>query len=386
MTSLAIFGSTGSIGKQTLDVVRADRDSFDVKVLAAGNSSSAMLAQIKEFQRELVIMADPDAADKVRDAVSGIKVTCGESALREAASSAQLVVNAVVGFAGLPVTMEALKSGSRLALANKESLIAAGPVVQRVRGTSGSELIPVDSEHCALHQCLHGENSNADEIHKLLVTASGGPFREWRIEDLIHARKEDALKHPTWNMGPKITVDSSTLMNKGLEVIEAHELFGVNYESIEVVIHPQSVVHSMVEFTDGSVLAQLSMPDMRLPISYALYYPKRLRNLHGHINWDEVSQLTFETPDRNKFPCLDLAYEAGRAGETAPAWLNAANEVAVEAFLQDRISWQEIAEVIERTMGLYSFSLADSEQSIYEADASSRRAATQCVSHIYDRK
>ena len=386
MTSLAIFGSTGSIGKQTLDVVRADRDSFDVKVLAAGNSSSAMLAQIKEFQPELVIMADPDAADKVRDAVSGIKVTCGESALREAASSAQLVVNAVVGFAGLPVTMEALKSGSRLALANKESLIAAGPVVQRVRGTSGSELIPVDSEHCALHQCLHGENSNADEIHKLLVSASGGPFREWRIEDLIHARKEDALKHPTWNMGPKITVDSSTLMNKGLEVIEAHELFGVNYESIEVVIHPQSVVHSMVEFTDGSVLAQLSMPDMRLPISYALYYPKRSRNLHGHINWDEVSQLTFETPDRNKFPCLDLAYEAGRAGETAPAWLNAANEVAVEAFLQDRISWQEIAEVIERTMGLYSFSLADSEQSIYEADASSRRAATQCVSHIYDRK
>ena len=203
MTSLAIFGSTGSIGKQTLDVVRADRDSFDVKVLAAGNSSSAILEQIKEFQPELVIMADPDAAEKVRDAASGIKVTCGESALREAASIAQLVVNAVVDFAGLPVTMEALKSGSRLALANKESLIAAGPVVQKVRGTSGSELIPVDSEHCALHQCLHGENSDADEIHKLLVTASGGPFREWRHDDLIHVRKEDALKHPTWNMGPK---------------------------------------------------------------------------------------------------------------------------------------------------------------------------------------
>ena len=200
MTSLAIFGSTGSIGKQTLDVVRADRDSFDVKVLAAGNSSSAMLAQIKEFQPELVIMADPDAAEKVRDAASGIKVTCGESALREAASSAQLVVNAVVGFAGLPVTMEALKSGSRLALANKESLIAAGPVVQRVRGTSGSELIPVDSEHCALHQCLHGENSNADEIHKLLVTASGGPFREWgsKISYMQGRRMLSSTLHGIW--------------------------------------------------------------------------------------------------------------------------------------------------------------------------------------------
>ena len=383
MTSLAIFGSTGSIGEQTLDVVRADRAGFEVKVLAAGNSTSRILEQINEFKPEFVIMADSDAAKKVQDASPEVEVACGESALREAASTAEVVVNAVVGFAGLPVTMEALKSGRRLALANKESLISAGPVVQIARKTPGSELIPVDSEHCALHQCLYGGNSNAEDINKLLVTASGGPFREWRPDELSNVRKEDALNHPTWNMGPKITVDSSTLMNKGLEVIEAHELFDVDYEEIEVVIHPQSVVHSMVEFTDGSVLAQLSMPDMRLPISYALYYPNRSRKLHGQINWDELSQLTFETPDMDKFPCLSLAYHAGKAGKTAPAWLNAANEVAVEAFLQDKIKWEEIAEVIERTMESYPAFSADTEQSIYEADASSRRVAEQCVGRIY---
>ena len=385
MTSLAIFGSTGSIGQQTLDVVRTDMDHFEVNVLAAGNSTSLIIEQINEFKPSLVVMANPEAAEIVRSSTSGVEVASGDTVIREAASSAELVVNAVVGFAGLPVTLESLKAGRRLALANKESLIAAGPVVQKVRGTSGSELIPVDSEHCALHQCLHGDMNKEEEIHKLLVTASGGPFREWGIEELSNVTMEAALNHPTWNMGPKITIDSSTLMNKGLEVIEAHELFGVDYGAIEVVVHPQSVVHSMVEFTDGSVLAQLSMPDMRLPISYALHYPNRSRNLHGQINWDELSQLTFERPDLDKFPCLNLAYEAGKAGETAPAWLSAANEVAVEGFLQGRISWKEISEVIERTMQSYAAELAESEESIYNADKNSRRAAMQCVSQVSGR-
>ena len=385
MTSLAIFGSTGSIGQQTLDVVRTDMDHFEVNVLAAGNSTSLIIEQINEFKPSLVVMANPEAAEIVRSSTSGVEVASGDTVIREAASSAELVVNAVVGFAGLPVTLESLKAGRRLALANKESLIAAGPVVQKVRGTSGSELIPVDSEHCALHQWLHGDMNKEEEIHKLLVTASGGPFREWGIEELSNVTMEAALNHPTWNMGPKITIDSSTLMNKGLEVIEAHELFGVDYGAIEVVVHPQSVVHSMVEFTDGSVLAQLSMPDMRLPISYALHYPNRSRNLHGQINWDELSQLTFERPDLDKFPCLNLAYEAGKAGETAPAWLSAANEVAVEGFLQGRISWKEISEVIERTMQSYAAELAESEESIYNADKNSRRAAMQCVSQVSGR-
>ena len=386
MTSLAIFGSTGSIGQQTLDVVREENEKFDVKVLAAGKSTSRIIDQINEFKPSLVIMANPEAAETVRSSTTGVEVTSGESAIKEAAGSAELIVNAVVGFAGLPVTMESLKAGRRLALANKESLIAAGPVVQRVRGTLGSELIPVESEHCALHQCLHGNTTKNEEIHKLLVTASGGPFRGWGMEELSTVTKEAALKHPTWNMGPKITIDSSTLMNKGLEVIEAHELFGVGYDAIEVVVHPQSIVHSMVEFTDGSIIAQLSLPDMRLPISYALHYPNRSQNLHGQINWDELSQLTFETPDLEKFPCLRLAYEAGKAGETAPAWLNAANEVAVEAFLLDRISWNEISEVIERTMQSYGSSMAESEESIYHADETSRRVAMQCVSQVHDRE
>ena len=385
MTSIAIFGSTGSIGRQTLDVVRAERDLFEVKVLAAGNSSKAIIDQIDEFKPSLVVMANPEAANEIQNARSGVEVTSGEAAMREAALYADLIVNAVVGFAGLPVTIESLKAGKRLALANKESLIAAGPVVQRVRGASGSELIPVDSEHCALHQCLHGEAHKIDEIHKLLVTASGGPFREWSMADLSNITTEDALNHPTWNMGPKITVDSSTLMNKGLEVIEAHELFGVPYEAIEVVVHPQSIVHSMVEFTDGSVLAQLSMPDMRLPISYALHYPRRSKNLRGQINWDELSQLTFESPNNDKFPCLNLAFEAGKAGETAPAWLNAANEAAVEAFLHEEISWKEISEVIERIMQKYPGEPAESEESIIKADKESRLFAKECIREVNER-
>ncbi len=243
----------------------------------------------------------------------------------------------MVGFAGLPVTLAALEAGARLALANKESLIAGAPVVQRARRTPGAEIVPVDSEHCAIHQCLSAVDGSADErnaqVARLIVTASGGPFRGRSRSQLASVGVDDALAHPTWSMGPKITIDSSTLMNKGLEVIEAHELFGIPYERVHVMVHPQSIVHSMVELVDGTTLAQLSRPDMRLPIGYAMGWPRRLDVPFGAIDWTQALELTFEAPDRSVFRCLDLAYEAGRRGGSAPAWLNAANEVAVEAFL-----------------------------------------------------
>ncbi len=263
----------------------------------------------------------------------------GTEGLAAIATLAEVAVNGVVGFAGLTVTMAALEAGRRLALANKESIIAGAPVVQRARRTPGAEIIPVDSEHCAVHQCLRA--GRRGEVERLLLTASGGPFRGRTPEELASVDVADALVHPTWSMGPKITVDSSTLMNKGLEVIEAHELFGIPYDAIDVVVHPQSVVHSMVEFTDGAVVAQLSMPDMRLPIGYALAYPDRLSTAFGAIDWSKLAVLEFEQPDRTLFRCLDLAYRAGRDGDLAPAWLNAANEVAVAAFLDGRISWND---------------------------------------------
>jgi 1-deoxy-D-xylulose-5-phosphate reductoisomerase len=281
-----------------------------------------------------------------------------------------VVVNGVVGFAGLPVTMAALGAGRRLALANKESLIAGGPVVQRVRGTPGAEIIPVDSEHCALHQCLRG--GSADEVAKLVLTASGGPFRGWSRAELERVTVADALAHPTWAMGPKITVDSSTLMNKGLEVIEASELFGIGDDRIEVMVHPQSIAHSMVEFRDGATLAQLSMPDMRLPISYALAWPDRGTVPFGSIDWAGLGRLDFEPPDLDAFRCLSLAREAGRAGGSAPAWLNAANEVAVEAFLEGLIPWVAIAEVLEEALSEHDGTPLDSPDVVMEVDRQAR--------------
>jgi len=327
---VAVLGSTGSIGTQALDVVRSHRDEYEVVALAAGRNGELLAAQAAEFGVE------PKWAR-----------TCGDDAdaLAELAAhpDADVVLNAVVGFAGLPVTLTALEHGKRLALANKESLIAGGPVVNEVRRQGGGEIVPVDSEHSAVYQCLR--SGRAEEVRRVLLTASGGPFRGRTRAELELVQVEDALKHPTWDMGAKITIDSSTLMNKGLEVIEAHELFGVGYDQIEVVVHPQSVIHSMVEFCDGATIAQLSMPDMRLPIGLALGAPDRLDEAFGAIDWTSLSSLTFERPDLGAFPCLALAYEAGRAGGGAPATLSAANEVAVEAFLARRIPWLAIAEV-----------------------------------------
>jgi 1-deoxy-D-xylulose-5-phosphate reductoisomerase len=301
----------------------------------------------------------------------------GPEALAEIARHADVVVNGVVGFAGLPVTLAALQAGRRLALANKESLIAAGPEVQRVRATPGAEIIPVDSEHCAVHQCLRAVTPT--QVRRIVLTASGGPFRGRRREELADVTVADALAHPTWRMGPKITVDSSTLMNKGLEVIEAHELFGADYDRIEVVVHPQSVVHSMVETTDGATLAQLSLPDMRLPIGYALAYPDRLTTPFGAIDWTVLSRLDFERPDLDAFPCLGLAYEAGRNGGTAPAVLNGANEVAVDAFLKGRIGWADIAAIIEHTLSDLPIVDPEGIDDVLTADREARERARRAV-------
>ena len=293
---------------------------------------------------------------------------------------ADVVVNGVVGFAGLDVTIETLRAGKRLALANKESLIAAGPVVQPLRATPGAELVPVDSEHCALHQCLRSSFNDQREVATLLLTASGGPFRGRSASELAEVTVEAALAHPTWSMGPKITVDSSTLMNKGLEVIEAHELYGTPYDDIDVVVHPQSIIHSMVEFTDGSTIAQLSLPDMRLPIGYALGYPDRIGSPFGRIDWSVLSRLDFEPPDRATFRCLDLAYQAGRVGGTAPAWLSAANEIAVDAFLAGSLRWNEIPDVCVDVLAMHDGATPNTVDDVIEADAQARRIARQLLS------
>jgi 1-deoxy-D-xylulose-5-phosphate reductoisomerase len=294
-------------------------------------------------------------------------------------SDADVVVNAVVGFAGLPVTLQTLRLGKRLALANKESLIAAGPVVRPLRTVPGAAIVPVDSEHCAVHQCLRTSESAERELHELLLTASGGPFRGRTRKDLETVDVASALAHPTWSMGPKITVDSSTLMNKGLEVIEAHELFDVEYDRISVVVHPQSVIHSMVTFTDGATIAQLSLPDMRLPIAYAIAWPQRFDVPFGSIDWKELRRLDFETPDHATFRCLDLAYAAGRAGGSAPAWLSAANEIAVDAFLAGRISWLQIADVNDATLQRHDGADLRTVDDVLAADAEARRIALDIV-------
>ncbi|MFW2332606.1 1-deoxy-D-xylulose-5-phosphate reductoisomerase [Ilumatobacter sp.] len=375
---VAIAGSTGSIGTQTLEVIRAEgADRYVVAGLGAGSSADALIAQAREFRPAVVAVADGTARAVVAAALPGVEVVADQA---ELVDGAEVVINGVVGFAGLSVTVAALRAGTRLGLANKESLIAAGPVVQPLRSTPGAELVPVDSEHCAVHQCLRS-SIDAREISRIVLTASGGPFRGRTADELAGVSVDDALAHPTWSMGPKITIDSSTLMNKGLEVIEAHELFGVDYDRIDVVVHPQSVVHSMAEFTDGSTIAQLSMPDMRLPIGYALGYPNRIGTAFGRIDWSTLSRLDFEPPDLTTFRCLGLAYQAGRAGGSAPAWLSAANEVAVDGFLAGLISWAGIADVCDAVLDEYEGSVPDTVDDVIAADATARRRASSVIEH-----
>jgi len=370
---VVVAGSTGSIGRQTLEVIAAEPDRFEVLALSAGSSVETLVEQARAVRPRVVAVADPVARREVAAALDGVEVV---DDVAPVCAEADVVVNGVVGFAGLTVTVATLAAGRRLALANKESLIAAGPVVRPLRATPGAELVPVDSEHSALHQCLRSSVDAEREVSRLVLTASGGPFRGRSAEELASVTVAEALAHPTWSMGPKITVDSSTLMNKGLEVIEAHELFGVAYDDIEVVVHPQSVVHSMVEFSDGSTIAQLSMPDMRLPIAYALAWPERSSVPFGRIDWSSLGSLEFAAPDRATFRCLDLAYEAGRAGGTAPAVLSAANEVAVEAFLAGRIAWSAIPEVATSVLDERGAHPPTSVEDVIEADRSAREAAS----------
>ncbi len=395
MKSLAILGSTGSIGTQTLDIARDNPELFDVVALGAASSVEELARQAAEFSPRVVAIADVDRAAELKELLpDGTDLLAGPEACAQAGLEAEVVVNGVVGFDGLSVTLETLKAGRRLALANKESLIAAGPLVQAVRHTPGAELLPVDSEHCAVHQCLGlGGGAGAGElsgavgppaaIARIILTASGGPFRGRTRTELRDVTTQDALAHPTWSMGPKITVDSSTLMNKGLEVIEAHELFGsdfaLGYDNIDVVVHPQSVVHSMVEYVDGATLAQLSLPDMRLCIGYAISFPQRLPQAFGQIDWKQLRSLDFEEPDLEAFSCLGLAYEAGRQGETAPAALNAANEVAVQAFLDERISWLDISAVIAEVLDGRQNIAASDIDAVLDADRASRATATEII-------
>ena len=358
MKKIAILGSTGSIGTQTLDVIRAHSDELEVVALAAGSNKERLKEQIREFHPELVSLSDEKKAQELKEELAGeaVEVVCGMDGLIEVAGidSADVVVTAVVGMMGILPTMEAIRKGKDIALANKETLVTAGHLIIPMAREYGVSILPVDSEHSAIFQCLQGEPKKA--LDKILLTASGGPFRGKSAEVLETVTLEDALNHPNWSMGPKITIDSSTMVNKGLEVMEAKWLFGVDYSQIEVVIQPQSIIHSMVQYIDGAVIAQLGTPDMRVPIEYALFYPER-RSLPGdRLDFSKLSQITFEKPDYKVFRGLSLAIEAGKTGGTMPTVFNAANERAVAKFLKGEIKYTDIVRSIEKCMDAHKVS------------------------------
>ena len=351
MKNLVVLGSTGSIGTQTLDVVRANPDLFHVSVLVANRSDELLEKQIEEFQPELAVLSDEAAAMRLKSRYKGkTPIEGGRQAVIDAAvfPSADVIVTSLMGFAGLEPTMAALEAGKDIALANKETLVVAGELVMAKAKEKGCAILPVDSEHCALFQCLQGQDRNA--LEKLIITASGGPFKGKKAHELTDVTISDVLAHPTWNMGQKITVDSASLINKGLEVIEAKSLYDVSYDQIDVVVHPQSIVHSMVQFRDGTVMAQLGCTDMRLPIQYALTYPERVESKFPRVDFFKLGQLTFMEPDLETFKGLKLAFSAGRTGGTMPCIMNAANEVAVEAFLKGQSGFLKIYDLIERAM------------------------------------
>ncbi|RAL26324.1 1-deoxy-D-xylulose-5-phosphate reductoisomerase [Thermoflavimicrobium daqui] len=381
---VVILGSTGSIGTNTLEVIRQHPEEFTVVALAAGTNVEEMIKQAKAYRPKVVSMATKEAAEKVRFALDdSIQVLYGEEGLLEVATyhEATFVVSAIVGSRGLAPTLAAIQAGKKIGLANKESLITAGHIITEAAKKAGVPILPIDSEHSALFQCLNGERKQ--DVQRLIVTASGGAFRDWSREQLVNATPADALKHPNWSMGPKVTVDSATLMNKGLEVMEAHWLFGFPYEQIEVLIHPQSIIHSMVEFHDGAIMAQLGSPDMKVPIQYALSYPKRLPLSGEPLDFVQISRLDFRKPDFVQYPCLKMAYEAGRAGGTMPTVLNAANEVAVEQFLAGEIPFLAIEHKVEEALSSHQWIPHPSLSEIEEADRWAREFAKKIkIAHV----
>ncbi|MBD2256490.1 1-deoxy-D-xylulose-5-phosphate reductoisomerase [Pseudanabaena sp. FACHB-2040] len=352
MKAITLLGSTGSIGTQTLDIVQQHPDKFRLVGIAAGNNVELLAQQVRQFRPEIVAICNEAKIGELRDAIADLDpqpiILAGDDGIVEVAryGDAEAVVTGIVGCAGLLPTLAAIEAGRDIALANKETLIAGGPVVLPLVEKHGVKLLPADSEHSAIFQCLQGVPEGG--LRRILLTASGGAFRDWPVEDLPKVKVSDALKHPNWSMGRKITVDSATLMNKGLEVIEAHYLFGLDYDHIDIVIHPQSIIHSLIELQDTSMLAQLGWPDMRLPLLYALSWPERIYTDWEPLDLVKAGDLTFREPNHDKYPCMDLAYAAGRAGGTMTAVLNAANEQAVSLFLDERVGYLDIAQLIER--------------------------------------
>lgn len=376
---IAILGSTGSIGTQALQVIEEHSDLYEAYLLTANNSVEQLIAQARKFVPATVVIANENHYRKVQDALSDlpIKVYAGEDALCQVVQddNVDIVLASMVGFAGLRPTISAIKAKKVIALANKETLVVAGELINNLAAEYQVPILPVDSEHSAIFQCLEPGN----RIEKILLTCSGGPFRMFTPEQLNGVTKNDALAHPTWNMGAKITIDSATLMNKGFEVIEAKWLFGVTPERIQVVVHPQSVIHSMVQFEDGAVKAQLGVPDMRLPIQYAFSYPKRLKSSFDRVDFFKMNALTFEQPDTQKFRCLALAYEALGQGGNMPCIVNAANEIANRAFIDDRISFTQISDIIEQTMLHVKFTKDCSLETYLETDSIARRYAAGLI-------
>lgn len=382
MKKISILGSTGSIGTQTLDVVRANRDKFEVVAISANSSINLLLEQIKEFKPKYVAVYNEASAKVLKEMIPSdinIEVLSGMEGLVAISSLDEIdvLLTAIVGMIGLVPTLEAIKKGKTIALANKETLVTAGQLVMEEAKKNNVKILPVDSEHSAIFQCLNGENNK--EIESLILTASGGPFRGKTKSQLLNVTKNEALKHPNWSMGRKISIDSSTLMNKGLEVIEAKWLFDVNTDKIDVVVHPQSIIHSMVQFVDSSIIAQMGCPDMKLPIQYALTYPDRILNDFERLDFSKLNSLTFEKPDLETFPCLKLAYDSLNMGGTYSAVLNAANEVLVNEFLEDKIGFYDIPYYIEKTLDAHKSISKPSLEEILHIDKWSRDFVKECI-------